>query len=62
MAQSYEGVAAHEVALALMAHAGQYVTALLNQDPIAAKAFIANVIALGELLLSRNGADGTHEG
>ncbi len=51
-----------EVALALMAHAGQFVTALLNQDTLASRAFLANVIALGELLLSRTDTDVTPEG
>lgn len=62
MAQSYRGVAVPEVALALMAHAGQFVTALLNQDALASRAFLANVIALGELLLSRTETDVTSEG
>jgi len=62
MAQSYRGVAVPEVALALMAHAGQFVTALLNQDTLASRAFLANVIALGELLLSRTDTDVTPGG
>lgn len=62
MRECYAKSDVKEVALALVAHAGQYVTALLNNDALASRAFLLNVVALGELLLARGELSGRTEG
>ena len=49
----HEGATDAELAIRLSANVGNYQTALMDGDRDAARAFLANVLAIGEILLQR---------
>lgn len=53
VAETYSEEETQKLALRLSANAGNYQTALLDGDATAARAFLANVVAIGEVLLRR---------